>query len=359
MRLYALLAFLVIIQSCRQKQEKTTVLVQNITESVYASGVVKARNQYEVYSSVNGIVKDILVTEGDIVKPGQPVIQLVNETSRITAENARIAAEYSSFNANRDKLYELKINIDLARTKMQTDSSLLQRQRNLWTQEIGTRNELEQRELAYKNSMTAYRSAMLRYQDLERQIAFSSKQTGKSLEISSTLLEDYTIKSKIPGKVYSILKEKGEMVSVQMPVAIIGDASAFYLELQVDEFDISRMKIGQQVMVSMDSYKGQSFEARIEKIDPLMNERSRSFKVEASFVTAPPILFPNLTAESNIVIQVKQNAVIIPVNYLIGDSMVIMENREERKVVTGVKDYKFTEIVSGLKKDEVILKPER
>jgi HlyD family secretion protein len=357
MRIVSLFVMLSLLFSCRSKQEKFTVTVQNITESVYASGVVKARNQYEVYSTVNGIIKKRLVTEGDLVRANQPLIQLVNETSRISTENARLAVENASLDANRDRLNELRINIDLGRSRMQTDSILLSRQRNLWEQQIGTRNELDQRELAYKNSVTAYRAAILRYSDLKRQLEFASKQSGKSLQISSTVLDDYTIKSKVAGKVYSLLKEEGEMVNVQMPVAIIGDAALFYLELQVDEFDISKIRQGQQVLVNMDSYKGQTFEATIEKIDPIMNERSRSFKVEAGFVKSPENLYPNLTAESNIVIRVKQNAITIPNNYLIGDSMVMMENKETRKVVTGIKDYQQSEIISGLKKNEVIVKP--
>jgi multidrug efflux pump subunit AcrA (membrane-fusion protein) len=353
--LYSLLLFFLI--ACSHKQEKTKVSIENITESVYASGVVKSRNQYEAFATVNGLVKKRLVKEGDIVTNGQPIISLVNETPRLSAENAQLGAAYASVAANRDKLNELRINIDLARSKMQNDSSLYERQKNLWAQQIGTRFDLEQRQLAYQNSTTAYRSAILRYNDLQKQINLTAQQAQKNAQISSTVLNDYTIKSKLNGKVYTILKEEGEMVNVQTPIAIIGDANDFLLELQVDEYDIGRIRLGQTVLVSMDSYKGQTFEAVIEKIDPIMNERSRTFKVEAGFTKKPPQLYPNLTVEANIIIQVKQNALTIPRNYLIDDSLVLLENKEKRKVVTGVKDYQKAEIINGLQKDEVILKP--
>ncbi|MER3472065.1 MAG: RND transporter [Chitinophagaceae bacterium] len=357
MKLVISCALLPFFYSCGKKVEKTTVAIQNITESVYASGIVKSRNQYEVFATVNGLIKTIFVKEGDLVKAGQPILALVDETSRLSAQQAQLNAAYSSVNANRDKLNELRANIDLARSKMQNDSLLYERQKTLWSQQIGTRFELEQRQLAYQNSSTAYRSAILRYNDLQKQLNFAAQQSQKSAQISNTVLSDYTIKSKINGRVYTITKEQGEMVTMQTPIAIIGDANSFLLELQVDEYDIGKIRIGQKVLVSMDSYKGQTFEALIEKIDPIMNERSRSFKVDAAFTTPPPTLYPNLTVEANIIIQTKQNALTIPRNYLIDDSLVILENKEQRKVTVGVKDYQKAEIINGLKKDEVILKP--
>lgn len=343
--------------ACSSEQEKTKVSVENITESVYASGIVKSKNQYQVFSNANGLIKNILVKEGDMVSAGQPIISLVNETSKLSAENAELNAAYSSIEANRDKLNDLRINIDLARVKMRNDSSLYERQKNLWSQQIGTKYQLDQAQLAYENSTTAYKSAVLRYNDLQRQINFAAQQSKKSAQISNTVLGDYTIKSKIAGRVYSISKEEGEMVNLQTPIAVIGGANDFLLELQVDEYDIGRIKVGQKVLVNMDSYKGQTFEAVIQTIDPIMNDRSRTFKVDADFITKPAALYPNLTVEANIVIQTKENALTIPRNYLIDDSLVVLPNKEKRKVVTGVKDYQKAEIINGLKKDEVILKP--
>jgi HlyD family secretion protein len=349
--------FIFLLLSCKSKQEQTHPTVENITESVYASGIIKSKNQYQVFSTSNGLIKDILVTEGDIVQKGTPIIRIGNETAQLSVENARLAADYSSVNANADKLQELRINIDLAKSKLNNDSTLLERQRNLWTQGIGSHNELEQRELIYKNSQAAFQAAVLRYKDLQRQVRFSAQQSQKNLQISNTLAGDYTIKSETNGKVYNLLKEKGEMVNTQTPIAIIGDATNFLLELQVDEYDIAQIRLDQKALVSMDSYKGKTFEARITKINPIMNERSRSFTVEATFISQPPSLYPNLTVESNILIQTKTNALTIPRNYLINDSFVMLATKEKIKVSTGLKDYKKVEILNGLSATDIIIKP--
>jgi multidrug efflux pump subunit AcrA (membrane-fusion protein) len=348
--------FLVFLWSCSKKQETVQPLVEDITESVYASGIIKSKNQYNVYSTVNGLIERILVKEGDIVQKGQALIQVADETSQLATANARLAAEHSSISANADKLNELKINIELAKAKVQNDSLLLARQRNLWAQQIGTRNELEQRELAYKNSVTAHESALLRYNDLLKQLQFSARQSQNNLQISTKAYKDYAIKSETAGRVYKLLKEPGEMVNTQSPVAIVGDADNFILELQVDEYDIARIRIGQQVMITMDSYKQQVFEATVTKIDPIMDDRSRSFTVEAEFTKRPAVLYPNLSAEANIVIQTRKKALTIPRTYLIDDQYVLTANKEKKKIVTGLKDYQKVEVISGLSASDVIYK---
>lgn len=343
--------------SCKSKQETIQPVEQKISESVYASGIIKSKNQYEVFSLVNGLVEKLLVSEGDMIKNGDPILQLSNTTAQLNAENARITADYAAVAANNEKINEGKISIDLAKTKMQNDASLLQRQQNLWAQQIGTRNELDMRELSYKSSVNAYESARLRLAELQKQLSFQAKQSQKNLQISTTQSGDYIIKSNANGRVYSILKEKGEMVNTQSPVALVGDGNAFSLELQVDEYDIAKVKPGQKIVLSMDSYKGQVFEAVVEKVIPVMNERSKSFTIEAGFVKQPAYLFPNLSCEANIVIREKAKALTIPRAYLQEGDFVLLANKEKRKVTTGLKDYKLVEIISGLNVNETILKP--
>ena len=104
----------------------------------------------------------------------------------------------------------------------------------------------------------------------------------------------------------------------------------------------------------MDSYKGDVYEATITKIFPLMNEKSRSFEAEAVFTKRPANLYPNLTAEANIEIASKEQAMMIPRKYLIDDAYVMISKKEKRKVTVGLKDYQYVEILEGLKKTDKI-----
>jgi len=352
-----ILSAVIVLGACKSKQEKLQPVKEKITESVYASGIIKSKNQYQVFSSMNGLVSVLHVTEGDVVKKGDPIISLSNTTAALNTENAAIAADYTSVAANTEKINQQQVAIDLAKQKMDNDAVLLQRQKNLWAEQIGTRNELDQRELAYKNSSEAYQAARLRLAELQKQLNFQAKQSQKSLQISKAIAGDYIIRSEYNGKIYSLLKEKGEMVSVQSPVAVIGDAAGFYLELQVDEYDIARIQAGQKILLSLDSYKGQVFEATVRKINPIMNERSKTFTIEADFTKQPPALYPNLTCEANIVIQQKEAALTIPRNYLLAGNKVMLENKEIRQVTVGLKDYEKVEILGGITEHDIILKP--
>jgi HlyD family secretion protein len=71
-----------------------------------------AENQYQVYSNVSGIIQQYLVTEGDMVKVGTPIIAVQNETSKLNLNNSKLAANYNDFDANQSKLNELKTSIE-------------------------------------------------------------------------------------------------------------------------------------------------------------------------------------------------------------------------------------------------------
>jgi len=167
--------FILIFSSCNNNAEKTKPVLENITESVYASGIIKTKNQYQVFSTVNGIIKKMLVTENDLVKTGTPLMVVSNEASKISRENALLAANYANLNNNQEKLADLQNSIVFAQSKYNNDSSILKRQQNLWNQNIGSKFELEQKELAYKNSKSALESAKLKYSDLLKQLNFNFK----------------------------------------------------------------------------------------------------------------------------------------------------------------------------------------
>jgi len=344
--------------SCKSNTQKLKPSRESITESVYASGIVKSKNQYQVYAASAGIIRRILVSKGDVISKGTPMIQITNTAAKLNTENALLNARYASIASNQEKIEEFAIAIGLAKAKLDNDLSLLQRQKNLWAQKVGSSNDLDARQLAYKSSENAYQTAKYRFTELQKQISFQQKQALKTLEISKTVSGDFTVRSEVDGKVYDILKEVGEMVNISNPIALVGDANQFLLELQIDEYDVTRIKTGQKMLLTMDSYKGQIFQAVVHKIIPVMNERSKSFTVEAEFLTPPTLLYPNLTCEANIVISKKAKALTIPRNYLIAGDYVLLENNSKRKVVTGLKDYQKVEIISGLLISDVIIMPE-
>lgn len=260
---------------------------------------------------------------------------------------------------NKGKLQEASRAMALALQKMKTDSLLLQRQKALWEVNVGTRVELEQRELAYENARVAYFAAREHHHDLVRQLAFASAQSNQNLRISQTLVNEYSIRSEIDGVVYLMSCTRGEFVGPQAPLAVIGSATEFILEMQIDEYDILRIQMDQLVLITMDSYKGKIFEARIARISPIMNERTRTFLVEAEFVSGPPKLYPHLTFEANIILQKRDDVLLIPRTFLLRDSIVQLVTGEQVAVKTGLRDYNYVEVITGITEQDVLVKPEQ
>lgn len=343
--------------SCSSSNEEVLPERKDISESVYASGKVISKNQYEVIPNASGTIQEIFVNEGDTVQIGSPLLTIMDESTLLNREMAALAKGFSERQQNMARLKELEINSSLAKKRMENDSLLYLRQQNLYEKGIGTKIELEQRKLSWDNSISVYQTALLSLQELERQLIYNERNAAKNLELAWTMESDLMVKSKIKGRVYALLKEKGEMVNVQTPVAILGAADEFVLELQVDEYDIVKVEKNQKVKVSMDSYRTEVFDALVTKINPMMDERSKSFIVEALFIQGPPRLYPNLTLEANIIIQVKENALMVPSNYVMDDQFVINNAGDTLAVTLGIKNYQYSEILEGIDETTLLLKP--
>ena len=343
--------------SCKNKKITLQPEVKSITESVYASGFIKSKNQYEVFGKSNGVIEKVFVTEGMRVKKGDPIFQLDNKNLKIATENARLASNATDYKKNAAKLLDAKNIIELAEKKVINDSLLLERQKNLWSKNIGSRIELEQKELNLENSKVSLANAHVKYEDLNRQLKLSSDQSKNNLEIAKIMEDDFIIRSEVEGVIYKINREKGELINGTEPAAVIG-TDEFIIELSIDELDIVKITKGQQVIIRMDSYKSEIFEAEIISIDPMMNMRTRSFQAEAVFTKKPSKLFPNLTVEASIVINTKQDALTIPRKYLINNSTVILEGGKLQEVETGLMDYDLVEIKSGINENTKLELPE-
>ena len=107
----------------------------------------------------------------------------------------------------------------------------------------------------------------------------------------------------------------------------------------------------------MDSYRGEVYDAVVTKVYPLLNSRTKTALVEARFINQPPVLYPNLTLEANIILHVKENVLTIPRAYIMDDAFVININGDTLPIKTGAQDYMKTEILEGLSEHEILILP--
>ncbi|RPI67786.1 MAG: biotin/lipoyl-binding protein, partial [Ignavibacteriae bacterium] len=94
--------------SCSKPKDAIHPEERSITQSVYASGVVVSKDQYQVYATTSGILERVLVSEGDSVSAGQVIAIVSNQVATLTRENATIASDYASIRNNEEKLDELR-----------------------------------------------------------------------------------------------------------------------------------------------------------------------------------------------------------------------------------------------------------
>lgn len=355
------LLIVLLFSACSGKKEHTTAFVKDITVSIYASANVKAKDQYTVIATVSGIIKEVMVQPGDLVKAGDLLFVLENTEAALNSANARASLDFSASNGRpgSERLQEAQYQLQSAKEKYLLDSALYARQKNLWDQNIGKRIDFDQRYLAFTTSRLNYDSAAKSLAQLQKQLQNDLELSRISYSIAKKRQSDYQVKSEISGRVFDVAGKKGEMISQQTALCIVGDPGAYLLEMNVDEKDITRISLGQRVEITMDSYKGRPFRGSVSKIYPIMDERSRTFKVEASFANPPDKLYPNLTAEVNIVVSRKPRALLIPRDYLDKDNNVWLKGGIKRKVRTGVQDERNVEILSGLDTLESIYKPDQ
>lgn len=352
--LFLLFLFLI---SCGRKIETIRPTESSITESVYASGTIKTKDQYQIFAASAGILNKVYVKEGDKVKKGDVLAGITSDLAAFNEQVAALRNAYDNQDANRGKLNDAISLAEMAAKKMRQDSILYVRQLNLWNEQIGTRNELEQRELAWQNAKTDHQLAREKVKELERQLRFNDQLSEKNLRIAQQSKRDFTVVSQADGIVLKWSKITGEFVNQQTPLGIIGNSQELILEMQVDESDINRIQPGLPVLITMDSYKNQVFEARVTRILPMMNEKNKTFLVEASFTKAPEKAYAQTSFEANIVLQTKAKALLIPRIYLLNDSTVLDKTGKAIRVVTGMKDYTRVEILSGITANDELIQP--
>lgn len=362
LKLRSLFCLLVLsLLSCSKKEtDGIKPTVGEVTESVYASGVIKADGQYTVYATVNGTLQKVNVIAGQSISKGQSLFELESDKAELNTENARLAYQLSLESSRyiQDKIAEMEMKVQSSRDKLTLDESIYNRNKNIRNQGGISEVDFERVELAYKSSKINYESAKKQLAQLKAQLKNDQSRNSVNLQINQKSQSDFSVKSAFSGQLFDVLVKKGTLVTPQTPLAIIGQKNSFLLELEVDENDMVRVSTGQKVLVTMDSYKGQVFDAVIDKIYPIMNERSRTFKIEAHFIKPPEKLYPNLTAEANIIIQIKKNTITIPKTYLIEGKYVLVNKDKKREVKTGLSDYQKVEILSGLTAGETIYKPQ-
>lgn len=353
------LLFLLTLLSCKEERESYSVKRSDVVESVYSSVSVEPDEMYKVTSSIAGYLDESLVEVGDTVVVGQKLFYIRDVASSSASANARIALDIAEKNYKGDlnMLQDLKLELNNAELKRKNDSIQYFRVKKLYDKKLATGVEFEQAELMYSSSKNAYTNLKNRVKRTERDLKLSVDQARNNFNSSKSRSDDASIINRINGIVYDIQKEQGEFISMQEPVAIVGSGDQFIIKMLIDEIDITKVRMGQRIIVSLEAYGDRTFSAHVTRIAPRMDSRTQTFEVEGVFSDHPEKLYYGLTGEANIVVEQKKNVIIIPREYLIGGTH-IETPTGKKKVKIGTTSLSHVEILNGLNEGDVIYKPE-
>lgn len=342
-----------LVSSCGSNDAITTPTVKPLMEAVYASGYVVAKDEYQVYAQAEGYLVEKLVDDGDTVKKGDPmfVIDAGQQTARYQVAWENYAMASKNHEHDSPVLQELKVATEVARTKKQFDSLNFVRYTNLWKSNATSRAEFDRMKLLYENSQNEYRLQSSRYSKINNQLFLELKNAENQLRIAKDESARYTLRSKIDGMIFKVMKKEGEMIRRGEVIGVVGSKNNFYLELTVDELDVRRVQLGQEVLVKIEAYPDQIFHATVSQLYPMIDKRQQSVQVDAVLKEPLPGWFSGLALEANIVIRQKEDAIVIPKAALLpGDSVLIKTDDGERKikVTKGIETLDEVEVTNGI-----------
>lgn len=352
-------SMVLLVFSCRQQEETIRPTLSAVTESVYASVQVVPDDAYAAYAARTGIIETILVEEGDEVVPGQVLMQVraPQQSTRIAQARLAVAQARENYQGSNTLLEPIANRIDRLQTTFTADSLDYRRQQRLWDQNIGSQAQLEAAQLRFELAQKELAAARQEYRQQQSSLKNTYLQAREDLERELLAADDYTVRARIDGMVYQVLKEAGEQIGPQEPFARLGRKDSFHVEMAIDEVDIVRLSLDDLVLIRLDAYPDTVYEARITRIHPVKEEATQTFRVDGRFRQPPPVLYYGMSGEASIVLAEKEASLTIPGTYLLPGDKVLTDTGEVQ-VQTGIKTLEYVEILSGIDTQTILLKPD-
>ncbi|WP_298265118.1 HlyD family efflux transporter periplasmic adaptor subunit [uncultured Lutibacter sp.] len=348
---------LILIGSCGKQITETKPIRKDVIETVFASGVLVPENQYNLTSLSDGYIKNLNINEGDIVTTNQLLAIVDNEQSIINAQSAdkllTIAA--ANTNPNAPALKQAEINLELAKQKLIQDEKQENRYKKLYKLNSVSKLEYENIALNLENSKTNFLSLKENYKLLKQQ-ADQQLIIQKSQKDANNVSKKYNeIKAIVSGKVYELKKELGDYIRKGDIIAVIGNEEKLYALLSVDESNISKVKLGQTVIIQLNTQLQKNYNGIVTEIYPSFDEQTQSFYCKVVFESELDFNISGTQLQGNIIIESKNNVLVIPRNYLGYGNKVKLKGGSETIVETGFISNDWAEIVNGLDENTIII----
>jgi len=310
------------------------------------AGTVKACRRAKLAPAAGGQIVKLWVKEGDRVKAGQPLLELWN--------------------------HDLAAQRDLATRQLTTSE---ERRREACIMADNARRDADRtQQLATRGFVSPQSGENARAEARARQascdaLAADVKRAQAQIRVTVAGLERTTLSAPFAGIVAQVTGEVGEYTTpsppgIPTPPAVdLIDDTCLYVSAPMDEVDAPKLKSGQPARITLDALPGQTFTGRVRRIAPYVTEvekQARTVDVEVDFDTPPrQILLVGYSADVEAIIERRANVLRVPTQAIQQDGTVLVlgkdDKLETRKLKTGLANWAFTEIVSGLDAGDRVL----
>ncbi len=196
------------------------------------------------------------------------------------------------------------------------------------------------------------------------------EQSKSRIALARAGLERMTLRAPFDGVIADISGELGEYATpsppgiLTIPAIDLIDDSCMYVSAPIDEVDAGKLKIGQQSRITLDAIKGRVFSGKVRRIAPYvldLEKQARTVEVEVEFdkLAEKDNLLVGYSADVEIIYDVRKNVLRIPTQTLLeGDRVLLYGNKgmlEERKLTTGLSNWEYAEVTSGLEEGDRIV----
>jgi RND family efflux transporter MFP subunit len=248
-----------------------------------ASGYVTARRDATVSSKVTGKVVEVLVEEGMKVEAGQVLARIDSSNVEKSLHLAEAQAE-----AARKSQEETKANLEKADREFQRVSRLA-------AEKVASQSDLDRAEAEAKSLRARLERQVADVAVAEREVALWKQQ-----------LDDTIIRAPFSGIVISKNAQPGEMISpmsagggfTRTGISRIVDMSSLEIEVDVNESYINRVKPGQPVEATLDSYPDWQIPAKVIAIIPTADRQKATVKVRVGFEKLDPRILPDMSVKA-------------------------------------------------------------
>jgi multidrug efflux pump subunit AcrA (membrane-fusion protein) len=358
MKNYFIIATIFLLTSCGKKTQETKPIRKDVIETVFASGILEAKNTYTLKAQTDGYLSAVNFEEGNFVSVGKILAIVDNKENGLNQESARELYDIAQNNAqnNAPVLLQAQNSIQINKQKMEQDYVQFQRYKKLWDSNSIAKIDFENTELQYNTSKSNYENSLESYKQLKIQANQQVISNKVAKDVNSVALNKNQIKAVKSGKVFKKYKQIGDYVTRGEAIALIGEPTNIYAKVNIDESNIGKIKVGQEALIQLNTDKDKAYKATVAEIYPAFDDATQSFICKLTFNEPLDFTIVNTQLQSNITVGISKNALLIPRNFVdFGGNVQIKDQKEKVKITTKFASSDWVQVLSGISDNTILI----